>query len=63
MAQQASLSLTLFGKRLGRLEERIDGTRAELIEAANGDYCDRAEGGSVRPPTSDGPPILPERLS
>jgi hypothetical protein len=58
MAQQASLSLTLFGKRLGRLEERIDSTRAEL----GGEYCDRAEG-NMHPPTSDGPPILPDRLS
>jgi hypothetical protein len=64
MANQASLSLTLMGKRLGRLEERIDSTRAELVEAAAGDYCDKHEGCMHPPtPTSDGPPILPERLS
>ncbi len=61
MANQASLSLVSFGRRLGRLEDRIDSTRAELVEAAAGLYCDHHEG-NLSPgqtPTSDGPPILP----
>ncbi len=65
MANQASLSLVSFGRRLGRLEDRIDTARAELVEAAAGFYCDHHEG-NLSPgqtPTSDGPPILPERLS
>lgn len=61
MANQASLSLVSFGRRLGRLEDRIDLARHELIEAAKGDYCDHHEGNLSPAPTSDGPPILPQR--
>ncbi len=63
MANQASLTLVSFGRRLGRLEDRIDSTRAELVEAAAGFYCDHHEGNLSPGPTSDGPPILPDRLS
>jgi hypothetical protein len=63
MANQASISLVSFGRRLGRLEDRIDHTRAELVDAAAGLYCDHHEGNMTPAPTSDGPPILPDRLS
>lgn len=49
MANQAHLSLVIFGKRLGRLEERIDALRADAC-------MDRCEGS-----TSDGPRITPVR--
>jgi hypothetical protein len=48
-ANQMGISLTLFGKRLGRLEERIDTARHEL----SSDYSDRHEG-NMNP--SDCPP-------
>lgn len=64
MANQASLSLVSFGRGLGRLEDQIEGTRAELIEAARGDYCDHHEGNlspGLPPATSDCPPLPPVR--
>lgn len=64
MANRASLTLVSFGRRLGRLEDRIDVARAELIEAAAGLYQDRHEGSFEAPaPSSDCPPTIPDRLS
>jgi hypothetical protein len=56
MANQAHVCLVTFGQRLGRLEERMDALRAERP-----DFGDRCEGRFG--PTSDCPPVLPERLS
>jgi hypothetical protein len=54
-ANQAALCLISLGRRLGRLEERIEEARSPAV------YCDRHEG--TMAPTSDGPPIIPDRLS
>jgi hypothetical protein len=55
-ANQSVLTATLLAKRLGRIEERIEA-------AAAADYSDRHEGNMLTGPTSDGPPIIPDRLS